>query len=223
MPTRRATSGPPSRRAGYADTERLVSFVKRAKRLRQLHSWLVREVEAWLPTLHHELREREPLATSALPGLGEQLLHQSETFDPIGRPVLRPTPVDESFDGHSSVATDLLRIEVLFESLISDTRTLPEWRRLQPIAPPLPAEGEQPPPAAALTEPQEQLSWIAIELVDEKDQPVPGEKYRVESSDGRTVAEGTLDANGQARVERIKPGTCQILFPNLDAPAWERI
>ena len=37
-----------------------------------------------------------------------------------------------------------------------------------------------------------------------------------------TVAQGTLDNNGFARVDGIDPGSCQITFPNLDTEAWER-
>lgn len=65
-------------------------------------------------------------------------------------------------------------------------------------------------------------SWIEIELVDEQQQPVPGEKYRVTLPDGRTVAEGTLDEKGFARLEGIDPGTCKITFPELDREAWKR-
>jgi hypothetical protein len=63
-------------------------------------------------------------------------------------------------------------------------------------------------------------SWIEIELVDEEDQPVPGERYKVEVPDG-SVAEGTLDEKGFARIDGIDPGTCKITFPELDKEAWE--
>lgn len=66
----------------------------------------------------------------------------------------------------------------------------------------------------------EEKSWIEIELVDEEDQPVPGEKYKITLPEG-SVAQGTLDNKGFARVEGIDPGTCQITFPNLDKDAWE--
>jgi hypothetical protein len=64
-------------------------------------------------------------------------------------------------------------------------------------------------------------SWIEIELVDEKDKPVPGERYRIILPD-ETVAEGTLDENGFARVEGIEPGTCKILLPDLEKDVWKR-
>lgn len=64
-------------------------------------------------------------------------------------------------------------------------------------------------------------SWISIKLVDEQDHPVTGERYRVTLPDGQTVAEGTLDEKGCARVEGIESGTCKITFPALDKDAWK--
>jgi hypothetical protein len=64
-------------------------------------------------------------------------------------------------------------------------------------------------------------SWIEIELVDQNDQPVPGEPYRVTLSDN-TVAEGTLHEKGFERLDGIPPGNCQVTFPNLDQDAWEK-
>jgi hypothetical protein len=64
-------------------------------------------------------------------------------------------------------------------------------------------------------------SWIEIELVDKKGKPVPGEPYRVTLPDGETVAEGTLDEKGHARVEGIEPGSCKVTFPRLEKQAWK--
>ena len=63
--------------------------------------------------------------------------------------------------------------------------------------------------------------WIEIELVDEDGNAVPGEPYRITLPDGTTVADGTLNEKGWARVDHIDPGTCQVTFPNLDKDAWE--
>ena len=68
----------------------------------------------------------------------------------------------------------------------------------------------------------EEKTWIEIEMVDEEDEPVPSEKYKVTLPDD-TVAEGTLDGNGFARIEGVEPGTCKVTFPKLDAEAWEKI
>jgi len=68
---------------------------------------------------------------------------------------------------------------------------------------------------------QKKKSWIEIQLFDEEGNPVPGEPYKVTLPDGTTVADGTLDDKGFARVDNIDPGTCQVTFPNLDKDAWE--
>jgi type VI secretion system secreted protein VgrG len=76
-----------------------------------------------------------------------------------------------------------------------------------------PKKDEQPPP---------EKTWIELELVDEADQPVPGEPYEVELPDGK-IATGTTGADGVARVEGVEPGTCKIRFPRLDKDAWEKV
>jgi hypothetical protein len=65
-------------------------------------------------------------------------------------------------------------------------------------------------------------TWIAIELVGEDDKPVPGVPYRIILVDG-TIAEGTLDGKGAARIDGIDPGTCVVTFPDFDQDAWTGI
>lgn len=65
-------------------------------------------------------------------------------------------------------------------------------------------------------------SWVEIQLVGEDDSPIPGEKY-VLRLPGDKLVEGTLDAQGKARVEGIPPGQCQVAFPDLDKTAWAPI
>src|SRR6266446_2424882 len=62
--------------------------------------------------------------------------------------------------------------------------------------------------------------WIAIKLEDEEGKPVPGEQYRITLPDGETLAEGSLDEKGEAKVENIDAGNCKVTFPNLDKEAW---
>jgi type VI secretion system secreted protein VgrG len=63
--------------------------------------------------------------------------------------------------------------------------------------------------------------WIAIQLVDEEGNPVPGEQYSITLPDG-SVASGSLDGNGKARVDGIPdPGSCKVTFPNLDQSVWK--
>jgi type VI secretion system secreted protein VgrG len=64
-------------------------------------------------------------------------------------------------------------------------------------------------------------NWIEIKLVDDAGKPVAGEPYRVTLPDGATVADGTLDEKGSARVEGIDPGNCQVTFPSRDKQAWK--
>jgi type VI secretion system secreted protein VgrG len=68
---------------------------------------------------------------------------------------------------------------------------------------------------------QEKKHWIEIKLVDEDGKPVPGEPYQITLPDGTTIADGTLDDKGFARVDNIDPGTCKVTFPNLDKDAWK--
>jgi hypothetical protein len=67
----------------------------------------------------------------------------------------------------------------------------------------------------------EKNSWIEIELRGEDDSPIAGEKYKIETPDG-TLATGTLDKDGFARVEGFSAGDCKVSFPKLDKDAWEK-
>jgi type VI secretion system secreted protein VgrG len=63
--------------------------------------------------------------------------------------------------------------------------------------------------------------FIEITLVDQEGNPVTGEPYKVTLADGSTVADGTTDSNGYARVDNIDPGTCKVTFPQLDKSVWK--
>lgn len=85
--------------------------------------------------------------------------------------------------------------------------------KVKPFKPPTEEEKE---------EKKDELSWIEIEMVDEEDEPVPGEKYKITLPDD-SVAEGTLDEKGFARVGGFEKGTCKICFPDIDKEAWEKV
>ena len=81
----------------------------------------------------------------------------------------------------------------------------------------------EPPPALAEPSPEEETTWIAIELVDDSapPRPVPYARYRITLPDG-SPREGRLDAMGLARVDGIDPGTCKVTFPDLDRKTWQK-
>jgi type VI secretion system secreted protein VgrG len=63
---------------------------------------------------------------------------------------------------------------------------------------------------------QEKKHYIEIELHDDEQLPVPGEPYEIILPDGSTVASGTTDEKGRARVENIDAGNCRVRFPRRD-------
>jgi type VI secretion system secreted protein VgrG len=69
---------------------------------------------------------------------------------------------------------------------------------------------------------KEKKNWIEIQVDNEDGKPVPGVRYRVTLPDGVTLAEGTTDEKGSARVDAIDPGNCKVTFPDLDKDAWSK-
>jgi type VI secretion system secreted protein VgrG len=63
---------------------------------------------------------------------------------------------------------------------------------------------------------QDKKHYIAIQLHDDENLPVAGEPYEITLPDGSTVASGTTDEKGQARVDGIDPGQCKVRFPKRD-------
>ena len=123
-----------------------------------------------------------------------------------GSPV-SPAPPDKAEDAD---VADPGKVE---EAKAEQTKSASGKYGSEPVKPFKPAEEE---------ESEEKSSWIEIELVDEDDNGIPGEKYRITLPDG-SVAEGTLDEKGLARVEGFEKGTCEVTFPELDEKAWEKI
>ena len=56
--------------------------------------------------------------------------------------------------------------------------------------------------------------WYEIVLVNQNNNPVPNEKYKLTLSDG-SVHEGKLDDKGKALEKDIPPGKCKVEFPDL--------
>lgn len=65
-------------------------------------------------------------------------------------------------------------------------------------------------------------SWIEIQLVDEKNNPVEGERYEI-TLPGGGMRSGSTDREGLARHILDERGMCKICFPDLDRMVWEKI
>lgn len=70
-------------------------------------------------------------------------------------------------------------------------------------------------------EPAKELTYVAIELVDEDGKPVSGVRYRI-TLPGDIIREGRLGASGYARLDGVDPGSCKISFPDLDGSSWSK-
>ena len=57
-------------------------------------------------------------------------------------------------------------------------------------------------------------TYIGFLVLDEDDQPVSDEKYRLVLPDG-SVREGTLGSDGRIYVESIPPGSCRLSFSRM--------
>ena len=64
--------------------------------------------------------------------------------------------------------------------------------------------------------------WIEVELLDEAGEPVVGERCRIVLPDERVIEDRT-NSDGLVRVSRIISGSCEIVFPDLDAGAVESL
>lgn len=61
----------------------------------------------------------------------------------------------------------------------------------------------------------EETTWVDIELVDAKGDPIPFQKFRLTLPDGKVI-EDELDEDGLGGVEGVRPGEGKLEFPNLD-------
>jgi len=82
------------------------------------------------------------------------------------------------------------------------------------------AQPGPPAPKPAPRSAEEALSWIALEVVDDQGKPIPNLRYEMIAPDGRRLT-GTVGADGKARIEAIKKGTCKIQFPELPDDSWK--
>ena len=80
---------------------------------------------------------------------------------------------------------------------------------------PEPEPEKEPRPA-----PVKQTTWIAVQLLDEADSPVPGVRYEIARPNGALLCTGTLDGEGSVHVTDIPAGEYEVGFPELDRNVW---
>jgi phage protein D len=83
------------------------------------------------------------------------------------------------------------------------------------------AKAPPPPERAPAPKPEEPLSWISLELVDDQGKPIPYVKYELITSDGE-ILNGNVAADGKVRITGIKKGTCKVRFPDLPDDSWKK-
>jgi hypothetical protein len=67
--------------------------------------------------------------------------------------------------------------------------------------------------------PEKERIWVDIVLADRRGKPVAFEPFEVVSSDGRVFG-GRLTGEGEAEIDDLSPGQCEINFPELDGSEW---
>jgi hypothetical protein len=90
--------------------------------------------------------------------------------------------------------------------------------RFEPMPPestPAPPADGPPPRSVIMVDPTKADTFVGIELLDPDKKPVPYQRFVV-TPPGMAPIEGTLDVNGRVRIEGINPGTCTVVFPNID-------
>lgn len=125
-------------------------------------------------------------------------------------------------DTHRRGDTEVLdRIRWLLDTerlvAVECVKALPNVASARPAPGPPRAPAPPRPRPASVKEPTK--TWVEIELVDDAQKPVAHRRYRVKVPEG-TVYEGSLDAQGRARISGIDPGSCEITFPEIDAREW---
>jgi hypothetical protein len=65
-------------------------------------------------------------------------------------------------------------------------------------------------------------TWVAVQLIDDRGDPVPNAAYKVTLPDG-SVMNGSLDDQGTVRFDEIDPGECLVSFPEIHAKEWKPV
>jgi len=92
-------------------------------------------------------------------------------------------------------------------------------QQMMPAAPEQIMRPEEPLQQIPLVAPMKE--WIEIELKDEVIKKIPSEKFKVMLPGGK-VRKGSIDSQGKAKIEGIKPGTISISFPEEKSKKLEK-
>ncbi len=65
--------------------------------------------------------------------------------------------------------------------------------------------------------------WISIELRDDAGKPVADEPYEIRVPGEELSRAGTLNRQGQARLEGVAEGECEVCFPKIDGREWSKV
>ncbi len=68
-------------------------------------------------------------------------------------------------------------------------------------------------------EPESELHWIEVCVVDDNDKPISGKPARLHATDGRVVEE-VLGQDGLVRADDILEGVCKFVLPVKDRAEW---
>ena len=64
--------------------------------------------------------------------------------------------------------------------------------------------------------------FVALATISDPNLVIPtiAQTLNIKEVGGQTLAEGSLDEKGEAKVESIDAGNCKVTFPDLDKDAW---
>ncbi|MCB9898491.1 MAG: hypothetical protein H6825_10845 [Planctomycetes bacterium] len=74
--------------------------------------------------------------------------------------------------------------------------------------------------APVRSDPEDELTWVEIELLDSRGKPVPHEPFELVCADGEHRT-GSTDSKGLALVADVAAGQCTVTFPGLDGREWK--
>ncbi|WP_394849798.1 carboxypeptidase-like regulatory domain-containing protein [Pendulispora brunnea] len=84
---------------------------------------------------------------------------------------------------------------------------------------PFPEKDERPEARPQQQAPREETTFVVVQLVDPKGEPVAGVRVDLTGPDGQ-VHSGTTNKAGEVRVEGVEPGTFDLTLPELEGGAW---